>query len=455
MHDNLKNSWVARTLFIIVISILVLVPFHGFLTTWVASNTGWLLIWRVWKEILLILATVLATILLFKDVELCNKIFKSRFVQLIGFFIFWQLFSATLMSRDLDALILGLAIQLRLFVFFIIVAIATYYNRPSKKLLSFIVLIPAGLVVGFGLLQMFILPFDFLKHFGYQKNITISPFFTIDSQLDKLRIASTLRGPNPLGVYLILPLLIVIESWNVEASAWFRKQKPTSIKKVLFWSCVLLAGLIVLYGSHSRGAWLGFVAALITYGMLRFSRKLRSVFIVGVLGISVVAGFGVYQFRSSTFVQDVVLHDNPVEGGEVSSNQGHVEALRAGVTNIKKYPIAGCGPGCAGPASVHNKAGVKISENYFIQTAEETGIIGLALLLVLFISVSVLLLCSPDPRAQILLATFVGINVASLLAHSWADDTTAYLWWGIAAMVIYSSKQVRASVNTSKSTKRE
>jgi hypothetical protein len=39
---------------------------------------------------------------------------------------------------------------------------------------------------------------------------------------------------------------------------------------------------------------------------------------------------------------------------------------------------------------------------------------------------------------EFLLASFIGISVASLTAHAWADDTIAYIWWAIAGLYLYN-----------------
>jgi hypothetical protein len=35
-----------------------------------------------------------------------------------------------------------------------------------------------------------------------------------------------------------------------------------------------------------------------------------------------------------------------------------------------------------------------------------------------------------------LLASLIGISFVNLLSHAWADDTLAYLWWGLAGIAI-------------------
>ncbi len=436
-----KAPILSKYLYGLVIIVVALVPFHGFLTTWAGSFFGGLLLWRAWKELLVLVCLVLAVILLVRDRALREWIFtKNRpLVVLVVIFVIWQFVAALLGGQNTSATVLGLVIQLRLLVIFALAAIAAYYIHTSQIRFNKLILIPAGAVVVFGLLQMFVLPYDFLQHFGYEKNVSIPPFFTIDEQLDQIRIASTLRGPNPLGVYLILPITLLISQLTFFIKKT-RRQEVNSIRGRILASCfLLLASFVVLYGSHSRGAWLGLAAALGVWFVLILPKKATVIVIAGCAGLLLAASLGVYQFSHTDFVQDVVLHDNPEEGGAVSSNQGHLDSLRAGFDNIAERPILGCGAGCAGPASVHGGGGARLSENYFIQTAEESGIVGLLLLTSIFIYVAQLLYQKKnDPFARVLLASFIGISVASLTAHAWADDTIAYIWWAIAGLYLYN-----------------
>ncbi len=432
---------VSRVLLGLFMAILVLVPFQGFLTTWVSTFGGDLLIWRAWKELLLVPAVLLAFWLLWQLKPLRKQLFTRRINQVIVVFALWQLLVAALLGRDVDATALGLVIQLRLFVIFLLAQIIVYIQPVSKQLIRRLVLIPAALVVGFGLLQMFVLPHDFLTHFGYEKNVTIPPYFTIDEQLDKLRIASTLRGPNTLGAYLVLPGLLLLSScyW------WLRHIKGRVTQKNIVRALphfLLLGGLlVVLYGSHSRSAWLGFLLAATVWVLLNLPRTWQKNLIIIGLICSVLLGATIYQYRDTGFVQDVILHDNPQEGGEVSSNQGHLEATLDGIKDVQKDPVFGCAPGCAGPASVHNEDGTRISENYYVQTAQESGLIGLLLLLTIFALVGWQLFRSkPDPLTCAWLAAFIGIALINMLVHAWADDTLAYLWWGAAGLILWPVK---------------
>jgi hypothetical protein len=39
-----------------------------------------------------------------------------------------------------------------------------------------------------------------------------------------------------------------------------------------------------------------------------------------------------------------------------------------------------------------------------------------------------------DLLARVLLASLVGLSFVALVSHAWADDTIAYLWWGLAGI---------------------
>ena len=77
------------------------------------------------------------------------------------------------------------------------------YNGLLRKNWRIFVLIPGLIVILFGLIQLFILPHDFLKHIGYSPH-TIPAYQTVDSDISYHRIQPTLRGANPLGAYLVL-----------------------------------------------------------------------------------------------------------------------------------------------------------------------------------------------------------------------------------------------------------
>lgn len=433
--SDVNTRRLQKLLFWGICMVIALMPFHAFFTTWASTLFGHLLVLRAWKEALLIPLFILAVILLLKDRRLRDAFFHYNVARYGLLFALWILLTTIFLNHDADSAVLGVVIHLRGPLFFLLAVVAVSFSPVSEKFLQKLVTYPAIGVVAFGLLQLFVLPHDFLRHFGYQKYTTIPPFFTIDEQQDKIRIISTLRGPNPLGVYLIAPLLVTVQGIQTHFSRWKRQS-------ILFCG-VVLSGLFVLYGSHSRSAWLGLLAGLGVYVWCVFSKKWRIIALAVGLALAGIVGGLLYTSRNSSFVQDVVLHDNPDEGGDVSSNGSRITALYSAIDDVATSPVVGCGPGCAGPASAHYNDGANISENFFIQIVQEAGVVGLGLFLLLFITVLLQLYRLRTPFAYAWLGVAIGVSVASVLSHAWADDTVAYLWWGVAGLLIGLPKYAR------------
>src|SRR6185312_11612434 len=110
------------------------------------------------------------------------------------------------------------------------------------------VILPATVVIIFALLQFLALPYDFLSHFGYGVN-TIFPYETINHNLNHLRVASTLRGANPLGAYLVLVMSTAL--------ALLLKSKPKRLSEIIW----LGAALLAMFFSFSRSAWIGLIVS--------------------------------------------------------------------------------------------------------------------------------------------------------------------------------------------------
>lgn len=427
--------------------ILFLIPFHGFLTTWIGSNTGGLLIWRAWKEILLLPASFLAIYLICSDEKLRSYLWNNTLHKAMILASLWLVVVVLLKSRDIDALLLGSAIYLRLYVLYILCRIVVFYRPVRQVVIIKLLLIPTAGVVLFGLLQMFVLPHDFLKHFGYQTGVTIPPFFMIDRQMDALRIFSTTRGPNSLGVYLILPIMMLV------AGAYKQlRQRQISARKLLVTCLLLTASLLVIYGSHSRSAWLGLLVAGAVFGWLNLPVRFKKLAVVAMISCISLLAVVTYAHKDTTFVQNVILHDNQQTGSPRSSNDERLEAWSRGVSDIAADPLLGCGVGCAGPASFHNEQGAKIAENQYLQAAQELGIIGAALFIAVLALTAYKLYISRDVVGAAMLSSFMGILVAGLFMHAWADDIVAYTWWIAFGLLLPSKVHYKYESQTYKKT---
>lgn len=415
-----KLSRIANWLILI---ILVLVPFHAFLTTWAGANFNHLDLFRIWKELLMVPLAIYSICLLGRHKALAAQMAKSWLVRCIViyivFFLGFGLLAFSRHSVNANALLYSWITNLRLVGWFLIVWIVSSRSRLLIKHWLKVVLYPAGLVVGFGLLQRFVLPAYFLQHFGYGSQ-TIPAVETVDQKLAFRRIQSTLRGANPLGAYLIVVVAAALGAVRRHRGLWL----------------LLAASAVVLLFTYSRSAWLGVIVAVALLIWLYLPRSLRkAALLVAAVAVLVCAG-GVWQLRHNDSVQNTFFHSDENSQAYVSSNAARSSAMTEGLRDVWHQPF-GRGPGTAGPASFRNFAAPRIAENYYIQLAQEVGIFGLAL----FVAINILLAWQlwqrrRDPLAVVLLASLAGITLVNMLSHAWADDTLAVLWWGLAGVAM-------------------
>jgi hypothetical protein len=428
--DNLLARWL--TVFAVVI--LAVVPFHATLTVWLSSILGQYTLLRLWKEFLLAILVIGTLMLLVKNPSLRQKIWKDPFIRpiliLVGVYVVLHCIAGGVAwlrgDVTLQALGYGFVSNLRFLVFFsACIVIGSYIAPWLKAHWKKVLLWPAAVVIGFGLLQVFVLPIDFLKHVGYGPE-TSAPYIAVDQKDDYARIQSTLRGPNPLGAYLVVIVTALIglllaaraQSWKFAAAT--------------------VLTLTVLYGTYSRSAWIGVIVSVaVLLWLMAGSAKIRKLLLVTAAGFMLIGAATVFVLRNNDHVQNILFHTNEHSLSEESSNEARAGVLLDGVDDVFVQPFGG-GVGTAGPASVYNDGNARIAENYFVQIAQEAGIIGVAV----FVAI-----CYMAGRALwqvrafgvlpiILLASLVGISAVNMVSHAWADDTLAYIWWGFAGLVL-------------------
>ncbi len=413
--------------------VIVLLPFHALMTVWAGSNFGHYTLFRLWKEFLVLICGLIVISLLFLDKNVRIKILKHKLSWFIGAYAVVDFISAGIAYHNHGisgkAVAYGLLDDLRFLAFFIICWAAALNSHYLNKRWEKIVLIPAAVVVAFGVLQMSLLPANFLSHFGYGPH-TIMPYQTINNNPNYIRILSTLRGADPLGAYLILPIsaLVVLLLKFKRNWLWLR---------LMF----LAAAIAVLIGSYSRGAWIGALLAALVAIATQVKKeqvvKYRKALGVGIVVAVVIIAGGFVALGSSKHFQNIVFHTQTNSAIKVSSDQQHLTALESGVKALIKQPF-GNGPGTSGPASVYNHyAPARIPENYFLEVGEETGWIGL----ILFVAINVFLgrelwLRRRSPFALVMFVSLIGISFVNLLLLSWTDDTLSYIWWGLAGLAI-------------------
>jgi hypothetical protein len=407
--------------------ILALVPFHAFLTVWLSSIFGHYTVLRLWKEFILSLVTAGALYLIATDKPLRQRLLSWGLARLIGLYAALMLLTALipLITHNVTgkAMWYGLLVDLRFLVFFLVAWAVAAKDPWLKSNWKKILLLPAVMVSAFAILQYLVLPRDFLKHFGYG-NATIAPYETINHNLAHLRVASTLRGANPLGAYMVMPIAALGVMLAKE-----RKQRA-------YMPLLSLGIIIAMIFSFSRSAWIGAIAALAVIAWLAIKNLRFKKIILMISACALLAALALgLALRNSTGFQSVVYHTDIASNVKTSSDAGHSAAFKSAIKDIARQPL-GRGVGTAGPQSTYNygHAG-RIAENYFLQIGQEAGWLGMLLFIAICFSVGrELWLRRTDSLALWLLASLIGLTFINLLSHAWTDDTLAYLWWGLAGI---------------------
>jgi O-antigen ligase len=199
----------------------------------------------------------------------------------------------------------------------------------------------------------------------------------------------------------------------------------------------LAAALVVLFFTFSRSAWVGTTLSVVIILILgQLSRRSRIIALAAGGSLVLVVAALAVSFRHDMKFENFVLHTQTHSAVSATSDQGHFTALKTGLSDLRHHAL-GDGPGTAGPASVYNDHPARIAENYFIQVGQEVGWLGLAMFILINVGVGYLLLLRrADPLALSLFASLIGLTLINMLSHAWADDTLAYVWWGLAGIAM-------------------
>lgn len=413
-----------------VLVLLAYMPLHIFLAQSLSLATGGLEVWKVAKDVALLLLVLFTVCLVFWQGR-ATKVFKllTGFSAIYGglHLLLWAL-HPDLYDRSAA---LGTLYNVRLPLFALlgygmVLLLPKFVFSSVLKL----VLAVSTLVAGLGILQYF-LPHDILTHLGYSLERGARPFFLIDTNSDLIRVMSTLREPNAFGAYLIVPVTALL-------ALWFRTKNSN---KRLVLGGALGLHLLALFLTFSRSAWLGAAAALglVVWWQLNERKPQlarRFLLISGVLAASIIiTGWSI---RNTHFFQQYIIHSNPTEEvADLDSNDYHNLLLKQGLEGVRAEPL-GHGPGTAGLVSIQNPGGGQLTENYYVQIAYEVGVIG-ALLFVAFNGWVYVLIRGrgrPDMVAVILCASFWGYVITNMLLHTWSNEAVAAQWWVLAGMAL-------------------
>lgn len=421
-------------LLLVVLGFIVL---HAPLTVWLGTVVpDYSLAIKAWKEVLIALASLLVALGLWRSGK-WRAFIKQPLVMLSLGYAALHVFMLGIYPQPFDNTIAGLLINLRYVAYFtVVLGFLTLYPKYKGAFIR-ISIAGAVIVVGFAVLQMF-MPKYALEAIGYGDS-TIQPYLTVDKNPDFVRHNSTLRGPNPLGAYAGMVIAGVLAYWLAA------RKKLIGWKSYLPLIVLFVAASVALWTSYSRSAAIGaLVAAILVFAAkYGFTMSRRTWHIAAAV---VVMAFGaLYLARDTAFMHNVILHDNPTTGAEVTSNAAHVDSFVEGMERMAVQPL-GAGIGSTGSASIINNSEGLIIENQYFMIAHEVGWLGIILFLMLFGALlRQLWIRRSDWLAAALFSSGVGLAVIGVLLPVWADDTVSLVWWGMAAVALTYNKQQNLS----------
>jgi hypothetical protein len=416
-----------RTILLTVVGVV----FHAPLSVWLGTIfPGAQLPIKAWKEALICVAGILLLFEIHRHKK-WRTLWNDWLVRLALAFIALHIVMVPFFWQGSQQVLAGLLIDLRFVGMFVVVYGAIKLYPAWRKPLLIGGIVAAGVSLLFTVLQVTVLPNDILKHIGYDKNTTIAPYLTVDQNEAYVRVNGTMRGPNVLGAYaiivlsLVLSALLVVPKKLVRHTSW------------LPWALGALgaAALVALWYSYSRSALvaaLGAIGIVLLYTIVKKAPR-RSLAVIG--GLLVVAIVAVAINWNSSFVQNVIVHENPEDTNSINSNDGHAESLQDGWHRVLTQPF-GAGIGSTGSASLTGEHPL-IIENQYLFIAHEAGWLGLGVFLALFGAVLYRLWKRRDEYLALgVFASGIGLAAVGLLLPVWADETVAIVWWALAAIAL-------------------
>lgn len=376
-----------------------------------------------WKEVLLAVAALL---ILVRTVRHRQLPFRPTPLDwgMVGFLLYGVMVGGAI-SGSAKAVIFGIRYDFAVFFFY---WIGRSLALDRERLLAVLrsVTVAALPMLVFGLLQVFVLPKEFLERFGYSWVMRVSgnplpPYHLIGEKT--MRAMSTFPGPNSLAMYAVFLCLALL--WF--GRSWFPRTVWLGLSAV--------AGLTLLT-TFSRGHLFSFAAALLLSGILRTvwvasspARRLAvsCAFVLSTLLLILYVSVRPPTLTGNGFVTSYLFHN--------SSSEVHRDVRLEAWERIVSHPF-GTGLGTSGLATTNTGGAVFNPESWYVQITQELGWPGLGLALsVIGLTYWVLirmLAQFPDPRdrnvAYFLLVSFTAIVLSAQFLPSWFE-VASITWW--------------------------
>jgi len=402
-----KNN-LDRAAQLIVIILLALLPFHAFGWTWFKSffwTENWTIWVQAWKEILVGILAILAVIK-FKQTR---KLPNSRIFWLSVIFIILAIFYALFGNGVVIQKVLGLRTITLFLVAFLAVQFFSFDKQTITQLKK-IALLSAVVVSIFALAQKFILPPDFLRHFGYSTNVScwlpggnLPMYHLVEGRENLIRLQSTFAGPNQLAAYLlvILPLAVV--------KFWHEKKWQRYLAIFIF-----ISEIGGIFWAYSRSAWIGGVGMLLAFIVQNWQRTLSRQLRRKITTCAVISTIGLCTLGLiNSNLREILVRE--------SSTSMHLERSAAAAQLMLKNPL---GLGLGQTAGISQRFTDNTTpENTYLGIALDLGWIGGAL----FLAIILALLIDLRKSESELFYSLLGITIIAIFLHPFEDTPTAII----------------------------
>lgn len=386
----------------------------------------------------LVFLTLLVYVLL-KHRYVINYLVRQPVVMALLAYAAYMLIDTTVRGWSLQRLG-GLVINGRFILIFITTwLLAALIKKLSLDKWSKLTIITSLMVCLIGI-AVFLLPNTLLEQAGYDpagvdKVGVPAATYYVSAGTGIERVQAFMRSPNSVGLYLLIPLAILM------FDAIKLKSRQTSI----------LAGLIIaiIILTFSRAALLGLVLLLaiwlgreIRHGRVILSKRLiTGLLLTGVLVLTI----GGVIISKVPVAREIIFHETSQQTD--GSTSIRVSEYSQSLEEIVDNPL-GEGVGSASVAGRVNDTDVpRTTENYYLQIAREVGVVGLALFTLLITMVAVALRKGSTPLSRALLATLVIFSVAALFLPVWGEEAVSLTWWSLAGLVLGQAVQKTKKLN--------
>ncbi len=245
------------------------------------------------------------------------------------------------------------------------------------------------------------------------------------------RVYSTLENPNVLGEYLLL-ITPFAAACLLGAKTWPRR---------LFFLGCLLAMLVCMLLTSSRGAWLGLLLAAALFAVMLDARFI----LVGIIGI-VVLYFALPDWIIERFASIGDMSD--------SSTSYRVFIWLGTIAMLKDYWFSGIGPGTDAfnlvyPAYSFNTVKAPHAHNLYLQLMCDAGILGLLLFLLVILSFYRTVFSAfsreRDRKSRYYLAAaasaVAGFLLQGITDYSFYNNRVLLFFWVVVALGIVLSRR--------------